>query len=376
MRHLQLTGCACTTDPTDLTTFFLSLLCHWRSLSSGSVKRPAFLAEISRLPNFLNGVSSHLDHLDPTIRRLGMLVAEIVSSFTSQLTPQNVNKSKVLDFGKSMWDGIGQGKEECRVLRAFVDGWKLHDPSTAKTIWTQEEVREVLGILSEQIVKGHEAEADLEVISSAEFQSINEDKSNSEPRPRPQAQTRSLPAKVAPPTRIPSASTGLPSLFPVTSSIKPRPLIESLSESEDEEKSDSSASLRAYDDRSSDTSGSSSYEDTSDSGSDGGGIADQIGSALGLDAEGLRRARAATSENKENDAGAVDPGVPKKKKKIAPVYVAELSPLLKANTREDNRMGLRHAATLIKKKAGWGGEVGELRNIRRPLARPTLTLSA
>lgn len=282
-----------------------------------------------------------------------MLIAEIMSSFTSNSVSQEGDKIKKLDFGKTVWDGIGQGKEEARVLRAFVDGWKLHDPSTSTKFWTREEMRKSLGIESVQETKKDAKVEIIEVISSEEIKSINEKQT------RPQPQTRSLPAKVPPPKKVSSNSNELPSLFPVNSHSNSRSLIQSLSDSEDERESDSSDSLQAYDDRTSDSSGSSSYEEDSSSESDGEGIAEQMGSALGLDEEGLKRAKEAAGGNEESNQSGLDPGVPKKKRKLPPVYVAELIPLLQANTREENRLGLRNAISLIERKAGWGGEVGE-----------------
>jgi telomere length regulation protein len=112
-------------------------------------------------------MQEYLSHSDGTIRRLGMLVAEILSERTipddgSASTSTRKGKAKGkgkekddeveelermlqslgdgdeapskatqfssgkqrrrLDFGREIWDGFGQGKEECRRLRALVCG--------------------------------------------------------------------------------------------------------------------------------------------------------------------------------------------------------------------------------------------------------------
>ena len=76
-------------------------------------------------PLFLEGVSRHLDHTDATIRRLGMLVAERVSRIT--IAPP----TKPLSFPSSVWDGRGDGREVCRVLRALADSFQLAEIADA-----------------------------------------------------------------------------------------------------------------------------------------------------------------------------------------------------------------------------------------------------
>jgi telomere length regulation protein len=105
---------------------------------------------------FLVAMQSYLGHSDPAIRRLGMLIGEIISIMSireedssdptetkgkdeivdelegmldnldvdeADLKRENKNipppKVKRLDFGKDMWDGTGGGKEESRWLRSF-----------------------------------------------------------------------------------------------------------------------------------------------------------------------------------------------------------------------------------------------------------------
>jgi telomere length regulation protein len=115
-----------------------------------------YLTQLSMKPSFLASMQEYLSHSDGTIRRLGMLVAEILSELTVpdaggapdsgrkgkgkrddeveelEKMLQNLGEDGVprteptmktrrrLTFGKEIWDGFGQGKEECRRLRALV----------------------------------------------------------------------------------------------------------------------------------------------------------------------------------------------------------------------------------------------------------------
>ena len=116
---------------------------------------PAFnhhLVRLSHDPRFLMAMQSYLGHPDPSIRRLGMLVAEIVSertieedstatdlsyqegvdelkagleADTDDPKPKRQKRSaKRLKFGAGMWDGHGEGREEARWLRSMVG---VHD---------------------------------------------------------------------------------------------------------------------------------------------------------------------------------------------------------------------------------------------------------
>ncbi|CAO1622425.1 unnamed protein product [Jaminaea pallidilutea] len=81
----------------------------------------------SRSRAFVEGVGAHLDSLQPYIRRLGMLAAEIVSElhFDEQQIAEGGSGAafKKLQFGSSAWDGMGEGREEARVLRALYHAW-------------------------------------------------------------------------------------------------------------------------------------------------------------------------------------------------------------------------------------------------------------
>ena len=91
-------------------------------------------------------MQSYLGHPDPSIRRLGMLVAEVVSERTIVESGPDLEYSekqeieelqaglegddiaasrkprgaKCLKFGATMWDGHGEGRDEARRLRSIV----------------------------------------------------------------------------------------------------------------------------------------------------------------------------------------------------------------------------------------------------------------
>lgn len=132
----------------------------------------------------MTAMQSYLAHPDPKIRRLGMLVAEIVSGLTIEEHGEDLQYSreeeldelkagleveeetgetkdtkkpkrtgmKRLRFGKEMWDGSGDGRDECRWLRKVVEvrdweaklsedpigtawllGWEFRPSSAAET---------------------------------------------------------------------------------------------------------------------------------------------------------------------------------------------------------------------------------------------------
>jgi len=110
-----------------------------------------YLTSLSHQAEFLTAIQSFLSHPDPKVRRLGMLVAEILSELTTRETgdnnaqteeeemaelqagfeaqegtagsdkpPRTSGGPKRLQFGEGMWGGEGEGKEECRRLRESV----------------------------------------------------------------------------------------------------------------------------------------------------------------------------------------------------------------------------------------------------------------
>lgn len=135
-----------TTDPVevDLTHILLLALSHIPPYSP-------WLIGLTHRPRLIMAFQSYLSHPDPSIRRLGMLVAEILSELTIRSTeapgeptrfqsndidelraglevdeeanesPKPAKKSdlKRLRFA-GMWDGHGEGKDEARWLRSAV----------------------------------------------------------------------------------------------------------------------------------------------------------------------------------------------------------------------------------------------------------------
>ena len=69
---------------------------------------PAPFAKLAFHPPFISGVSNYISHLDPTVRRCGMLVAEEVAR----------GAGKKLDFDD--WTGEQHGRGWCRQIRALI----------------------------------------------------------------------------------------------------------------------------------------------------------------------------------------------------------------------------------------------------------------
>ncbi|KAL7283187.1 hypothetical protein ACG7TL_002613 [Trametes sanguinea] len=81
----------------------LSLL---TTVSSFSAPSPAH--ELALSPPFVQSISVYISHLDPSVRRCGMLVAEEIARAAG----------KSLDFGE--WEGDDQGKVWCRQVRELI----------------------------------------------------------------------------------------------------------------------------------------------------------------------------------------------------------------------------------------------------------------
>ncbi|EJU02519.1 hypothetical protein DACRYDRAFT_51119 [Dacryopinax primogenitus] len=71
------------------------------------------LINLSLNPKFLQSMTAYMEHSDPFIRRLGLLVVEVLSAATRV-------EGKALTFGTEMWEGDDEGKEFCRELRALI----------------------------------------------------------------------------------------------------------------------------------------------------------------------------------------------------------------------------------------------------------------
>ncbi|KAI5120573.1 hypothetical protein M0805_002523 [Coniferiporia weirii] len=66
------------------------------------------LQTLSSSSEFIGAIGTYITHLDPAVRRCGMLAAEVVAHRTG----------KSLNF--EQWDGVGQGREWARGLRALI----------------------------------------------------------------------------------------------------------------------------------------------------------------------------------------------------------------------------------------------------------------
>lgn len=84
----------------DLTSLLLLTINHFPA--------PAPAHELALSPPFIRSISTYISHLDPSVRRCGMLVAEEVAN----------TAGKALDFGE--WDGDDQGRKWCRQLRELL----------------------------------------------------------------------------------------------------------------------------------------------------------------------------------------------------------------------------------------------------------------
>lgn len=127
-----------------------------------------FLIGLSRRSQFLLSLSGYLSHPDASIRRLGMLVAEIVSELTIEeveetalsaeelraaeaaeieamtaglegdapaMKPPAKKTAKRLRFGEAMWIGSGEGKDEARRLRAELELAKAEEACQVDEDW-------------------------------------------------------------------------------------------------------------------------------------------------------------------------------------------------------------------------------------------------
>lgn len=85
----------------DVTALLLLVL----SYLPASPTNPGAVNDLALSPRFVNAISTYLSHLDPSVRRCGMLAAEEVAS----------GAGKKLDFGE--WDGDQPGKAWSRDVR-------------------------------------------------------------------------------------------------------------------------------------------------------------------------------------------------------------------------------------------------------------------
>ena len=217
------------------------------------------LAHVSLSHPFLSGVSAHLENADGGIRRLGMLIAELVSA----------KVGRPLSFPAAVWDGRGEMREDARVIRALALSPPTAPPDPRT--WT--------ALLCE------DAPAP----------------SPTPPVRRSKPQTRALPPRVPP---------------------QARPLIEEI---EPEEEGEFKMYAHESDGEKEDV------DEDEDEDEEEGDSADP--------------------------SGTLDKALHKKRR--PPVYVGELAPLLRDDDYRANRLALKHAEPLIRRKTGWGNEVRE-----------------
>lgn len=298
-------------------------------------KQPSSTPHIGRdlttRQQFIEGVASHLGHLDPQIRRAGMLLAEIVSEMSHKeglAQPQRDQPGdtpKRLQFGSSMWDGVGEGREECRVLRAMFHSWPV-------LIQQQQKVPDS----SLTTILGFQKSPPATTAMDASLKDLSIGPSRTRQKKISQPVTRSLPVKTAAPP-------------------KRGPLIMEMDEADDPPEEHLHP---AHDPASVESDGeiSSSDSDSSDD-DDGDASALAAGLAGGGGSDGISSSGGLPSKPKASDEEAYELNT--RKRRRPPIYLWELTSMLREQDRDANRVALKEAAALIRRKAGWGGEVDE-----------------
>ncbi|ETS64824.1 hypothetical protein PaG_00792 [Moesziomyces aphidis] len=322
---------------------FLSTLivCILASIASGSRELEDALVAVAHSRAVLDGVSAHLAHADPLVRRTGMLVGELLSERTAR------PGGKTLSFGAAIWNGTGEGREEARVLRALYHAWSHHSDAIAVRAATfKHDSAAVDTLFGPQQV----------VASSTLMSTVRAERKRSDG-----PKTRRLPQRVdARDTRT-------------------RPLISVIGDSDDEAplsvSSPREGPLRMFSNHVRPHTPSESSSSSSDSDSDADDADQHEMHKLAADLAGVSTDDAASlfasakpsSSRATAGVGDMDADreahAPQFDKRVrAPVYVSQLAPLLKTSSRQSVRMGLRSAAALVARKAPtrtFGGEVDE-----------------
>lgn len=333
------------------------------------------LFAIARSGSVLNGVSIHLEHSDPAMRRSGMLIAEVLSAKTISVG------GKSLNFGSGIWNGSGGWREEARVLRALSDAWIVHERAieVIEGAWKGDDFSQALQVVG---VGTKEADEDKVVVQKAK-----QGKQVAMMWTKSKPTTRRLPERVGTPSR---SGTG--------KGVTVRPLITMIGSDDDDDglinadqglrdttqtstrvpllKMFSSSQSTRTDmasgcNSSTDDSDSDAASDDSDShsihriaASLSGLSTDEVSSVLNSQSAHSRQARrserqsdaADLTHDPESHAAQFTSKIP------IPVYVSQLSPLLRSSTRAQIRLALHHAAALIRRKSHthvFGAEVRE-----------------
>lgn len=285
----------------------------------------AQVAEIARSADFLGGVSAHMDHTDGTIRRLGMLLAELVSAQSKH------DGSASLRFPSSVWDGRGDGRELCRVIRAFAFSFApatlLETPINAH-VW-----RQVL------------------LCGTGEAVGRRETHVSAPSKPRAEPKTRRLPERREAPKQITPRAT---------------PLIVPLDEPSGQGAADNapghaqSAAQVGFKAYGAEEMRAASSDDDASSCDEG----EKDTSKLAQDMAAVHEDPSISKEFEEalksqgQDQQSADLEQAFAKKRAIPVYIGQLAPLLREHDYDANKVALKHAEPLIRRKTGWGGEIG------------------
>ena len=263
-----------------------------------------------------------------------MLLAEVVSEMSHKESlnqarhGQSEDPPKKLQFGSSMWDGVGEGREECRVLRAMFHSWPVLAEQQQEV--SNSDLTTILGLQSSQ------TETTAAAID-ASWNDLSIGPSRPGQKKASRSFTRSLPVKTAPPKR--------------------GPLIMEM------DQADEAPTYRMQPSHDHDPAGIESDDDISssdsDSSDDDDGDASTLAAGLagGGDGLGTPSSGGPLSKPKASDEEAYELNT--RKRRRPPIYLWELTSMLREQDRDANRVALKEAAALIRRKAGWGGEVDE-----------------
>lgn len=240
---------------------------------------------LAHTPTFLQGVSAHLDHTDALVRRLGMLVAECVSA--AAVSPE----AAPLRFPTSVWDGRGEGREVCRVLRAMRDAFD----------WARV-------VAAPHTPEAWAAALQLDATPSPTAVACPPAATWTCKPPRAPLTTRRLPERVPP--KAPAAASSAPR----------GPLIQVLD--------DPTSEFHTY-------ASPMDHDVSSDEGQDS----------------------SDTEDDPSDPSGTLDAAFSKPLR--APVYIYELAPLAREREVRAQKMLLKHAEPLLRRKTGWGYEIAE-----------------
>lgn len=340
------------TEELFLTTLIICLLASLPPSTPADTLLPA----IARSRSVLDGVSSHLEHSDPTVRRLGMLVAEVLSAKTAE-------GGKALNFGSRMWNGQGEGREKVRVLRALSDAWDYHRGAIEglQSKWG--------GGAFVEAVKGLGVKSMVGVAAEEKEQVVVRSRKVGKPK------TRRLPERVEPPSRFNKSGKAA------------RPLITML-DSDDEGDGQGKAVLRSSPPLKMFSQHRPSSRQSSSSSSTSSDDSDSDVAPASTDIHRLAASLSGLSPNSANPIIPPNPSLSHRKpshpsppssitdfetnpeshapqfhtKTPTPIYISQLSPLLRSSSRSDIRLALHTAAPLIQRKTSplFGGEIAEI----------------